>query len=34
VIAADKAFLQPLDQSERDQVAQALKKLLLPYEAD
>jgi DNA-binding MarR family transcriptional regulator len=34
VIAADKEFLQPLDQSERDQVAQALKRLLLPYEAD
>jgi DNA-binding MarR family transcriptional regulator len=34
VIAADKEFLQPLDPSERDQVAQALKRLLLPYEAD
>ena len=34
VIAADEAFLQPLDQGERDQVAQALKQLLLPYEAD
>jgi DNA-binding MarR family transcriptional regulator len=34
VIAADEAFLQPLHQRERDQVAQALKQLLLPREAD
>ncbi|HEX6339045.1 MAG TPA: MarR family transcriptional regulator [Jiangellaceae bacterium] len=34
VIAADEAFLQPLDQRQRDQVAQALKQLLLPHEAD
>ena len=34
VIAADEAFLQPLHQRGRDQVAQALKQLLLPREAD
>jgi DNA-binding MarR family transcriptional regulator len=34
VIAADEAFLQPLHQRERDRVAQALKQLLLPREAD
>lgn len=34
VIAADEVFLQPLDQRERDQVAQALKQLLLPYESE
>jgi hypothetical protein len=27
-------FLQPLDQRERDQVAQALKQLLLPHESE
>jgi hypothetical protein len=32
VIAADEAFLQPLDQPQRDAVASALKLLLLPYE--
>jgi DNA-binding MarR family transcriptional regulator len=33
VIAADKAFLQPLDQHQRDEVASALKLLLQPYDA-
>jgi DNA-binding MarR family transcriptional regulator len=33
VIAADKAFLQPLDQRRRHEVAAALKLLLLAYEA-
>jgi DNA-binding MarR family transcriptional regulator len=33
VIAADEAFLQPLDQRQRDRVAAALRLLLLPYEA-
>jgi DNA-binding MarR family transcriptional regulator len=32
VVAADEAFLQPLDQPQRDAVASALKLLLLPYE--
>jgi DNA-binding MarR family transcriptional regulator len=34
VIAADKAFLQPLNQHQRDEVASALKRLLQPYDAD
>jgi DNA-binding MarR family transcriptional regulator len=33
VIAADEAFLGPLDPPQRDQVAAALKQLLLPHEA-
>jgi DNA-binding MarR family transcriptional regulator len=33
VIAADEAFLQPLDQRQRDAVAAALKLLLLPHDA-
>jgi DNA-binding MarR family transcriptional regulator len=33
VIAADEAFLQPLDQRQRDAVASALKLLLLHHEA-
>jgi DNA-binding MarR family transcriptional regulator len=33
IIAADQAFLQPLDQRRRDEVASALKLLLLPHEA-
>jgi DNA-binding MarR family transcriptional regulator len=33
VIAADKAFLQPLNQHQRDEVASALKRLLQPYDA-
>jgi DNA-binding MarR family transcriptional regulator len=33
VIAADKAFLEPLDQHQRDLVASALKRLLQPYDA-
>jgi DNA-binding MarR family transcriptional regulator len=32
VIAADQAFLEPLDPGRRDAVASALKLLLLPYE--
>lgn len=32
VIAADNAFLQPLDERQRRVVAAALKRLLLPYE--
>lgn len=33
IIAADEAFLQPLDQRQRDEVASALKRLLLHHEA-
>ena len=33
IIAADEAFLQPLDQRQRDAVASALKLLLLHHEA-
>lgn len=33
VIAADEAFLQPLNQRQRDEVASALKLLLLHHEA-
>jgi DNA-binding MarR family transcriptional regulator len=33
VIAADKAFLEPLDEHQRDLVASALKRLLQPYDA-
>jgi DNA-binding MarR family transcriptional regulator len=33
IIAADEAFLQPLDQRRRDEVASALKLLLLHHEA-
>jgi DNA-binding MarR family transcriptional regulator len=33
VIAADKAFLEPLDQHQRDEVASALKRLLQPFDA-
>jgi DNA-binding MarR family transcriptional regulator len=33
IIAADKAFLEPLDQRRRDEVAAALKLLLLHHEA-
>jgi DNA-binding MarR family transcriptional regulator len=33
IVAADQAFLQPLDQRRRDEVASALKLLLLPHEA-
>ena len=34
VIAADKAFLEPLSQRRRDSVASALKQLLLRAETD